>query len=80
MIASWLLITADSLPGRSSLFGVLSNSIGFADWNGAPDPLRQKGGEPTGVYEDFMTGFVLDEKTVFGRPAGIAVTKNGAAH
>ena len=35
-------------------------------------------GKPTGVYEDFMTGFVLDEKTVWGRPAGIAVARDGA--
>lgn len=35
-------------------------------------------GEPTGVYEDFMTGFVLDDQTVWGRPAGIAVTQDGA--
>ena len=32
----------------------------------------------TGVYEDFLTGFVLDEKTVWGRQAGIAVTQDGA--
>ena len=25
-----------------------------------------------------MTGFVLDEKTVWGRPAGIAVARDGA--
>jgi glucose/arabinose dehydrogenase len=37
-----------------------------------------KDGKLTGVYEDFMTGFVLDEKTVWGRPAGIAVTQDGA--
>jgi glucose/arabinose dehydrogenase len=37
-----------------------------------------KDGKPTGVYEDFMTGFVLDEKTVWGRPAGIAVARDGA--
>jgi hypothetical protein len=35
-------------------------------------------GKPTGVYEDFMTGFVLDEDTVWGRPAGIAVARDGA--
>lgn len=35
-------------------------------------------GKPTGVYEDFMTGFVIDEKTVWGRPSGIAVTQDGA--
>jgi glucose/arabinose dehydrogenase len=39
---------------------------------------RMKDGKPTGVYEDFMTGFVLDEKTVWGRPAGLAVAKDGA--
>ncbi|MGN6490231.1 MAG: PQQ-dependent sugar dehydrogenase [Devosia sp.] len=39
---------------------------------------RMQDGKPTGVYEDFMTGFVLDESTVWGRPAGIAVTKDGA--
>lgn len=35
-------------------------------------------GKPTGVYEDFMTGFVLDERTVWGRPAGIAVAQDGS--
>ncbi|PTM93355.1 PQQ-dependent sugar dehydrogenase [Mycoplana dimorpha] len=39
---------------------------------------RMKDGKPTGVYEDFMTGFVLDKDTVWGRPAGIAVTRDGA--
>jgi glucose/arabinose dehydrogenase len=39
---------------------------------------RMKDGKPTGAYEDFMTGFVLDEKTVWGRPAGIAVARDGA--
>ncbi|WP_203789107.1 PQQ-dependent sugar dehydrogenase [Paractinoplanes rishiriensis] len=35
-------------------------------------------GRPTGVYEDFMTGFVLDEERVWGRPTGIVVTHDGA--
>ena len=39
---------------------------------------RMKDGKPTGVYEDFMTGFVLDKDTVWGRPAGIAVAQDGA--
>jgi glucose/arabinose dehydrogenase len=39
---------------------------------------RMKDGKPTGVYEDFMTGFVLNEKTVWGRPAGIAVARDGS--
>jgi glucose/arabinose dehydrogenase len=35
-------------------------------------------GRPTGEYEDFMTGFVLDPEAVWGRPAGVAVAKDGA--
>lgn len=34
-------------------------------------------GEPTGVYEDFMTGFALDQERVWGRPTGIVVTQRG---
>lgn len=35
-------------------------------------------GKPTGVYEDFMTGFVLDAAKVWGRPTGLAVAKDGS--
>lgn len=35
-------------------------------------------GKPTGEYEDFMTGFVIDEEQVWGRPTGLAVTADGA--
>jgi glucose/arabinose dehydrogenase len=37
-----------------------------------------KDGKPTGEYQDFMTGFLLDNDTVWGRPAGVAVTTDGA--
>jgi hypothetical protein len=40
--------------------------------------VRMKDGTPTGEYEDFMTGFVVSNNTVWGRPAGIAVTRDGA--
>ena len=40
--------------------------------------VRMNGGNPTGEYEDFMTGFVLDSARVWGRPAGVAVTRDGA--
>jgi glucose/arabinose dehydrogenase len=40
--------------------------------------VRMKDGQPTGEYEDFMTGFVLDDSTVWGRPAAVAVTQDGA--
>jgi glucose/arabinose dehydrogenase len=35
-------------------------------------------GVPTGEYEDFMTGFVVDDGDVWGRPVGVAVTQDGA--
>jgi len=34
-------------------------------------------GRPTGEYEDFLTGFVTGEDGVWGRPAGVTVTKGG---
>ncbi|RJG02889.1 PQQ-dependent sugar dehydrogenase [Noviherbaspirillum sedimenti] len=37
-----------------------------------------KDGQPTGEYEDFMTGFLLDNDRAWGRPAGVAVTRGGA--
>ncbi len=40
--------------------------------------LEIRGGRPTGVYEDFLTGFVTDDGDVWGRPVGVAVTKDGA--
>lgn len=40
--------------------------------------VRFKDGKPTGVYEDFMTGFLVDNATAWGRPAGVAVTRDGA--
>jgi len=40
--------------------------------------LFLKNGVPTGEYEDFMTGFVVSDEAVWGRPAGVAVTRNGA--
>jgi glucose/arabinose dehydrogenase len=37
-----------------------------------------KDGAPTGEYEDFATGFVINDSTVWGRPVGVAVDKDGA--
>lgn len=37
-----------------------------------------KDGIPTGEYEDFMTGFVIDDDQVWGRPVGVAVADDGA--
>lgn len=35
-------------------------------------------GVATGEYEDFLTGFVVDDGSVWGRPVGIAVARDGA--
>ena len=35
-------------------------------------------GKPTGVYEDFLTGFVASDQAVWARPVGITVTRDGA--
>jgi glucose/arabinose dehydrogenase len=40
--------------------------------------LSFKDGRPTGDYQDFMTGFVLPNGSVWGRPVGVAVAKDGA--
>lgn len=40
--------------------------------------IRTKDGVPTGEYEDFATGFVVDDRAVWGRPVGVAVAHDGA--
>lgn len=35
-------------------------------------------GVPTGEYEDFVTGFVLNDSSVWGRPVGVAVAADGS--
>jgi glucose/arabinose dehydrogenase len=40
--------------------------------------LFDNAGNPTGAYEDFMTGLVISDKQVWGRPVGVAVAKDGS--
>jgi glucose/arabinose dehydrogenase len=40
--------------------------------------IRIKDGVPTGEYEDFVTGFVVNDSDVWGRPVGVTVTRDGA--
>lgn len=40
--------------------------------------IRLKDGAPTGEYEDFVTGFVVNDSDVWGRPVGVAVAHDGA--
>jgi glucose/arabinose dehydrogenase len=40
-------------------------------------PLHQSG-KATGEYEDFLTGFVVDNGHVWGRPVGVTVAQDGS--
>jgi glucose/arabinose dehydrogenase len=40
--------------------------------------VRMDNGRPTGEYEDFLTGFVVDNHSVWGRPVGVTVAHDGA--
>ncbi|CAM2151490.1 cytochrome c [Pararobbsia alpina] len=40
--------------------------------------VRLNHGVPTGEYDDFLTGFVASDRTVWGRPVGVAVAHDGA--
>jgi glucose/arabinose dehydrogenase len=40
--------------------------------------IRMKDDLPTGEYEDFVTGFVVNDSEVWGRPVGVAVAHDGA--
>jgi glucose/arabinose dehydrogenase len=40
--------------------------------------VPMKNGKATGEYQDFMTGFVVSDTEVWGRPTGIAVAQDGS--
>jgi glucose/arabinose dehydrogenase len=40
--------------------------------------LPMKNGHATGEYEDFLTGFVLPDGTVWGRPVGVTQAGDGS--
>ena len=39
-------------------------------------PLQ--GGQSSGAYQDFLTGFVIDNQKVWGRPVGVTVANDGS--
>jgi glucose/arabinose dehydrogenase len=55
-------------------------------WNRTPISGREvvrvplQKGKSNGVYEDFLTGFVLPDGTSWGRVTGVAVGKDGALY
>jgi len=40
--------------------------------------IKLKNGTPTGEYEDFLTGFVVNDESVWGRPVGVAFMTDGS--
>ena len=40
--------------------------------------IHLENGVPNGEYEDFMTGFVVNDKAVWGRPVGVTVARDGS--
>ncbi|RZK90397.1 MAG: sorbosone dehydrogenase family protein [Methylobacterium sp.] len=40
--------------------------------------IHLENGVPSGRYEDFLTGFVIDDTTVSGRPVGVTVAADGS--
>jgi glucose/arabinose dehydrogenase/cytochrome c2 len=40
--------------------------------------VKMKNGEPTGEYEDFLTGFIADDGNAWGRPVATVVAPDGS--
>jgi glucose/arabinose dehydrogenase/cytochrome c2 len=40
--------------------------------------VRMKNGVPTGEYDDFLTGFIVDDGNAWGRPVGLMVNTDGS--
>jgi hypothetical protein len=77
------------LQAHSASLGMtFRDGDGFAAEHGSWNRERRTGykvvriptrdGVPTGEYEDFLTGFVVDARSVWGRPVGVAVAHDGA--
>ena len=78
----------EARPNGVSTFPATYDGDAFAALHGSWNRAKRTGykvvriklnnGVPTGVYEDFMTGFVIDDETVWGRPVGVAEAHDGA--
>jgi hypothetical protein len=83
-----LQMTFYDAPGGSAAFPAEYRGDAFAalhgSWNRGGRTgykvvrIKLKNGRPTGEYQDFLVGFVADDKGVWGRPVGVAVAHDGA--
>ena len=72
----------------SAAFPAAYKGDGFAtlhgSWNRAPRTgykvvrVKMNNGVPTGEYQDFLVGMVADKDSVWARPVGVTVAKDGA--
>jgi glucose/arabinose dehydrogenase/cytochrome c2 len=86
--ASLQMTFYDALPDAPAAFPDAYQGDGFAAFHGSWNRTQRTGykvvrillkdGVPTGEYEDFLTGFVVDDARVWGRPVGVAVARDGA--
>lgn len=75
-------------PGAAAAFPAAYDGDAFVSlhgsWNRALRTgykvirVTMKDGKPTGGYDDFLTGFVQSDDSVWGRPVGVAVAADGA--
>jgi len=75
-------------PSATNVYFSNPNTSAFVTMHGSWNRAQRSGykvvrllfenGKPTGVYEDFMTGFVTSDREVWGRPVGIAVAHDGS--
>ncbi len=64
---------------RGDAFAALHGSWNRAERTGYKVVrIRFLDGRATGAYEDFLTGFIVSDQAVWGRPVGVAVAKDGA--
>jgi glucose/arabinose dehydrogenase len=86
--ASMQMAFYDAPAGAPAAFPEAYRGDGFAAFHGSWNRSQRTGykvvrvllkdGVPTGEYEDFLTGFVVDDARVWGRPVGVAVARDGA--
>jgi glucose/arabinose dehydrogenase len=84
------LFVAESSAGRVRAFRLVdgalkpSRSALHGSWNRAKRTgykvirLKFKDGRPTGEYQDLLTGFVIDDAHVWGRPVDVVVASDGS--
>jgi hypothetical protein len=66
---------------RGSLFAALHGSWNRSKRTGSKViRVIMRDGQPTGEYEDFVTGFTVSDTSAWGRPVGVAVTPDGSLY